>query len=83
MNKILTASIVGTIAYFSFDYSNAGERVRFYEDDGNPTYEYAEKQFDGSWRVYDKKGKYQGKVTKDRFYNEKGRVKYKYYMLTK
>lgn len=62
-----------------------GERVRLYDtSNGYPVYTgYAEKQPNGTWRFYDTNGLYTGRMDEDRFYNKKGRVTEKYYLLNR
>ena len=65
--------------------TEAQERVRLYDTDkGIQKYTgYAEKQSNDEWRFYDKHGLYEGRMTKDRLFNEKGDVTQKYYLLNK
>ncbi len=86
MNKIVAIGIVATVAYFSFDYSKASERLRFYDTSKGwpkPTWQYADKQYDGSWRVYDSKGRLKSVIDKDRLYDRKGNVIEKFYLIPK
>ena len=85
IDTIFLILLIVLLIMTSFE-SKADKRIRFYDtSDGwaKPTYEYADKQFDGSYRVYDSKGRFKGKVAKDRFYNRKGKPEQKYYLFTK
>ena len=92
MNKELRFALITIIAvlmsinFTIYNKCNASERIRFYDTSSGrakPTWNYADKQFDGSWRIYDSKGRFQGRITKDRFYDDKGRVQEKYYLFNK
>ncbi len=49
------------------------ERIRVYNEDQE--YKgYLERQFDGSIRIYDKRGVFQGKIKDNRLYDESGHL---------
>jgi len=66
-----------------YHYAEASDRVRLYDtSNGNQTYTgYAERQRNGEYRFYDKRGLYTGRMDKDRLYSKDGKVQQKYYLL--
>ena len=82
--KILLLIILIAFAFNFFGSAEAGDRIRFYDsskDWARPTYGFADEQPDGSYRIYDDKNRYKGRVTRDRFISKDGDVLQKYYLL--
>ncbi len=78
--------ILITFSFIFVKIAEAEERIRFYNSSGGwakPTYNYADKQSDGSYRFYDSKGRYKGRMDKDRFIENDGKVIEKYYLFRK
>ena len=70
----ITGYFILCVALFTPPGILADERIRLYEEeDGVPKYSgYMERQYNGSIRIYDKRGRFKGRIEKGRMYSKDG-----------
>jgi len=71
--KTLQCLILSLVLIYSAVIT-AEERIRLYKEEGGvPKYSgYIERQYDGSVRIYDKRGVFQGRIKNGRMYSKDG-----------